>query len=325
METNIYEVVGRMNALRRQSNGLGCGMALLFFVPIPFIFLLAIILPSDDGGASRSLIIAGVFLAYMIIVVIGTTIAGRIQKNNQKELKRLYKETFMKGILEEYFEDVDYRWETGISRQQFFDTGIFEEYKISSYHSEDYLSGVYKGVSFKQADVKFTRRETKNDHAQDITVFSGRLFEFDDSFKQVQSVKVVPEMEVRVANRFQIDRQDIVKMENMEFNKVFAVASASPQEAFYVLTPQVMERLMDIHNRYKKSELDDGNRNNIEGLYRTIAFHFKQDKLYVVIDHMDSFDSNLLKEIDYPTEKEKIRKHIQVIIDVIEMLKLINA
>ena len=325
METNIYEVVGRMNALRKQSNGLGCGMALLFFVPIPFIFLLAMILPSDDGGASRSLIIAGVFLVYMIIVVIGTTIAGRIQKNNQKELKRLYKETFMKGILEEYFEDVDYRWETGISRQQFFDTGIFEEYKISSYHSEDYLSGVYKGISFKQADVEFTRRETTGDHPKDVTVFSGRLFEFDDSFKQVQSVKVVPEIEVKAANRFQIERQDIVKMENMEFNKVFAVASASPQEAFYVLTPQVMERLMDIHNRYKKSELDDGSRNNIEGLYRTIAFHFKQDKLYVVIDHMDSFDSNFLKEIDYPTEKEKIRKHIQVIIDVIEMLKLINA
>lgn len=325
METNIYEVVGRMNALRKQSNGLGCGMALLFFVPIPFIFLLSMILPSDDGGASRSLIIAGVFLVYMIIVVIGTTIAGRIQKNNQKELKRLYKETFMKGILEEYFEDVDYRWETGISQYQFFDTGIFEEYKISSYHSEDYLSGVYKGVSFKQADVEFTRRETTGDHPKDVTVFSGRLFEFDDSFKQVQSVKVVPEIEVRAENRFQIERQDIVKMENMEFNKVFAVASASPQEAFYVLTPQVMERLLDIHNRYKKSELDDGSRNNIEGLYRTIAFHFKQDKLYVVIDHMDSFDSNFLKEIDYPTEKEKIRKHIQVIIDVIEMLKLINA
>lgn len=325
METNIYEVVGRMNALRKQSNGLGCGMALLFFVPIPFIFLLSMILPSDDGGASRSLIIAWVFLVYMIIVVIGTTIAGRIQKNNQKELKRLYKETFMKGILEEYFEDVDYRWETGISQYQFFDTGIFEEYKISSYHSEDYLSGVYKGVSFKQADVEFTRRETTGDHPKDVTVFSGRLFEFDDSFKQVQSVKVMPEIEVRAENRFQIERQDIVKMENMEFNKVFAVASASPQEAFYVLTPQVMERLLDIHNRYKKSELDDGSRNNIEGLYRTIAFHFKQDKLYVVIDHMDSFDSNFLKEIDYPTEKEKIRKHIQVIIDVIEMLKLINA
>lgn len=325
METNIYEVVGRMNALRKQSNGLGCGMALLFFVPIPFIFLLSMILPSDDGGASRSLIIAGVFLVYMIIVVIGTTIAGRIQKNNQKELKRLYKETFMKGILEEYFEDVDYRWETGISQYQFFDTGIFEEYKISSYHSEDYLSGVYKGVSFKQVDVEFTRRETTGDHPKDVTVFSGRLFEFDDSFKQVQSVKVMPEIEVRAENRFQIERQDIVKMENMEFNKVFAVASASPQEAFYVLTPQVMERLLDIHNRYKKSELDDGSRNNIEGLYRTIAFHFKQDKLYVVIDHMDSFDSNFLKEIDYPTEKEKIRKHIQVIIDVIEMLKLINA
>ncbi|MBO4998604.1 MAG: DUF3137 domain-containing protein [Lachnospira sp.] len=325
METHIYEVVGRMNALRKQSNGLGCGMALLFFVPIPFIFLLSMILPSDDGGASRSLIIAGVFLVYMIIVVIGTTIAGRIQKNNQKELKRLYKETFMKGILEEYFEDVDYRWETGISQYQFFDTGIFEEYKISSYHSEDYLSGVYKGVSFKQVDVEFTRRETTGDHPKDVTVFSGRLFEFDDSFKQVQSVKVVPEIEVRAENRFQIERQDIVKMENMEFNKVFAVASASPQEAFYVLTPQVMERLMDIHNRYKKSELDDGSRNNIEGLYRTIAFHFKQDKLYVVIDHMDSFDSNFLKEVDYPTEKEKIRKHIQVIIDVIEMLKLINA
>lgn len=325
METNIYEVVGRMNALRKQSNGLGCGMALSFFVPIPFIFLLAIILPSDDGGASRSLIIAGVFLVYMIIVVIGTTIAGRIQKNNQKELKRLYKETFMKGILEEYFEDVDYRWETGISQYQFFDTGIFEEYKISSYHSEDYLSGVYKGVSFKQVDVEFTRRETTGDHPKDVTVFSGRLFEFDYSFKQVQSVKVVPEIEVRAENRFQIEHQDIVKMENMEFNKVFAVASASPQEAFYVLTPQVMERLLDIHNRYKKSELDDGSRNNIEGLYRTIAFHFKQDKLYVVIDHMDSFDSNFLKEIDYPTEKEKIRKHIQVIIDVIEMLKLINA
>lgn len=321
MEKHIYEVVDRMNTLRKQSNQMGCGVALLFFVPLPFIMIVPSLLFQNENDMNRTMITVVLFFVYMIVFAIGAKIMGTSQKNKLGELKRLYKETFMNGVLEEFFEDVDYRWQTGISQQQFFATDIFQECRVSSYHSEDYLSGTYKGVPFKQADIEVKRKEKDTT----VTTFSGRLFEFDYSFKQVQSVKVMPELEAEALNRFQINRQNIVKMENMEFNKIFAVASADPQEAFYVLTPQVMERLITLYNRYRKSELDDGSRNNIQGIYRTIALHFKQDKLYVAIDHMDSFDSNFLKDIDYLTEKEKIRKHIQVIIDIIEMLKLINA
>ena len=316
METHIYEVVDRMNTLRKQSNQMGYWVVLIFFAPLLLIMMVSSLIQNKTNG---SMVMAVLYFAYIVILVAGIKNIDTMKKRKLEELKRLYKETFMNGVLEEFFENVDYRWETGISQQQFFNTGIFQQYREITYRSEDYLSGVYKGVPFKQADVKI--KSTEKDKSN---FFFGRLFEFDYSFKQVQSVRIVPKAEVVVSNRFEINRQNIVQMENMEFNKIFTVASVSAEEAFYALTPQVMERLMTIYNRYRRSEHNDGNRSGATGQYRAIAFHFKQDKLYVAIDHMDSFDSNFLKEVDYPTEKEKIRKHIQVIIDIIEMLKLIN-
>lgn len=323
METNTNITIERMNQLRKQYSRLGWGAILLCVVPIFIIFSIpTICLFLHYDNFAMPMVVT--FVVYMIAVAIGCKTMGKKQKEVHDELKRLYKETFMNGVLENYFDNVHYSWKTGISQQHFFDTGIFKEERICEYHSEDYLSGTYQGIPFKQADVVVERKIDHGDDTKTISLFSGRLFEFDYSFKPVQSVKIFPTLTVKDPYRFEIDRNDIIQMESTAFNDIFTVAAVNQEDAFYVITPQVMEQLIELYNKYKKTEIGDGNATNIAGLYRTIALHFKQNKLYVAISKMDSFDTNLLKEIDYQEEQEKIRKHIQVIIDIMEILKLIG-
>lgn len=324
MDANVSKTIERMNVLRKQYSQLGWGVVLLCVVPIPIVFMTPMICSLTNHADSTMPMSVVAFIIYMGAVIIGCKIMGPKQKEVSDELQRLYKGTFMNGILEQYFDDVYYRWQTGISQQQFFDTGIYKEDRITEYHSEDYLSGVYQGVPFKQSDVVVKKLKKVGSETRTISLFSGRLFEFDYSFKAVESVKIYPTLVVNDSDRFEIDKNNIIKMESENFNETFTVASANQEDAFYVITPPVMEQLIKLNNKYKKTTMNDGSAANIEGLYRTIALHFKQNKLYVAINNMNSFDTNFLKEINYEEEQEKIKKHIQVIIDIMEILKLID-
>lgn len=330
MGTGIHEVVERMNKLRKQANMMGYGVLLICFVPLPFIFIIPILMSlGGEGQGSFGVSVSLLFIIYMVVVVVGTKLMGGSQKKMLEEFKRLYKETFLSNVFEEFFDNVDYRWNIGMSRQKFMEAEFYSEYKLSEFHSEDLLRGTYKGIHFEQSDAVL---RTKRDDTT-ITLFSGRMIMIDYPLKSVQSVKLIPkvnkELDVDIQLFPDVSRAGTIHhpvvMENVEFNSTYMVDAVDSHDAFYILTPQVMEQIVAIWNKYRKSSMNDGSRANVEGIPRLIAFHFKQDKLYVVIDHMDSFDTNMLKEVDYSTEKEKIRQHIQVIIDIIEMLKLINA
>ena len=95
-----------------------------------------------------------------------------------------------------------------------------------------------------------------------------------------------------------------VEMEDVNFNKRFVVRSTSPHDAFYVLTPQMMQRLT-----------------YLEQTYGRITMVIVNGKLYIGIDNrMDSFDPQYMKPIEYLREKERMLADVKVIEDLIQIL-----
>lgn len=221
----------------------------------------------------------------------------------RKEYKTIYKNTFVKSMLDTMFEHVEYDWNMGFTEMDVRDFGIIK--MGNRFHSEDYIRAAYKGVQFRQADVVI-KHEMRSGNKRNIqTYFRGRMFEFNFASNMVGIVKIFSNS----YNQYQKANREgyMIKMENIEFNSRFKVFSLNAHDAFYILTPQMMEKLLAINERYP-----------------SVAFCFAPGKLYVGIATGDSFDAKIGRKLSYPKEQARMQHDVQVIIDVIEMIDLIR-
>ena len=290
-----HEIMQKLEALRKK---------VYFYNMFPMIAIVGLMIflfvRMMNGGLYSGSIIMSTFFPFIIIVVIvaGVNSSG---KKVKLEYKQLYKDTFVNTILKSMLEDVSYDWRGGFSEM---DVATFGVVKIGNiFKSEDYLSGSYKGVNFRQADVTIKHETGSGDDRQVTTYFDGRMFEFKFDGKSVQNVKVFSSAYKSWLNL----RGENVELEDIQFNKSFDVFSLEPLDAFYLLTPQMMERISNLHRRY----------NNI-------GFRFGEGRLCVAINGPDAFDGDYRKKLSYPEEYARVKQEVQVIIDIIEMIGLMQ-
>lgn len=230
-------------------------------------------------------------------------------------LRAEYKDTFIPGILNEKFDSAKFEYWGGLTEMEVMQTSL---YKLGNcLESEDLLTGEYKGVSFKQADVHIWNHVESEDKNEDVEYFDGRIIMFDTKSDYCSSVRVIskPRTSGKGDYRLGFDEEHRVEMESMEFNDAFKVYARTGHDAFYILTPDVMEKMMKIFQEYCRTS---GNR------YRDMSFHFRDDKFYFAIENGgSSFEPGKLP-ISYPEEKKKLETDVQVIIDLIECFAFIE-
>jgi hypothetical protein len=97
-------------------------------------------------------------------------------------------------------------------------------------------------------------------------------------------------------------------LESVQFNKTFKTYTTNDHTAFYVLTPHLMEALM---------EFEKNNRGNI-------GFSFIDDKLYIGINNMrDTFELQLFRPVDKRLIDE-FKRDLLVVKNVVHELRLNN-
>lgn len=185
------------------------------------------------------------------IILIGCSLLYK----NDKELKSLYKKIFVERALVRNFENVIYDPNKGFSKEQ---VGSFKLCKMDNFFSsEDYISAVYNGIPFEVSDVK-SKFAGEN---QDKTYFSGRMMIFNLSEKSISQLFLFSDSyKYRVDGEWLNDRYK-VEFESVEFNKQYDVYSINAEEAFYFLTPALMERFQKLSEKYKSMAMSvTGNR-----------------------------------------------------------------
>ena len=268
---------------------------------VPLVFFIGLFFASfaqASSGISR--LAPVIMLAACASLIYGFTKMGAYSK----EYKALYKSTFVTGILGEIFDNVFYDWEHGFTTQAVKEFGLV---KLGNrFFSEDYISASYKGIHFVQADVKIQYHSSSGKSSHTTTYFSGRMFVFDNPLKKVFSVQAFSDnFRYRAGNPagFKMNK---IELESVDFNRTFDVKAVQDIDAFYMLTPHMIESLMMIRNR-------DGN----------VGVHFSGDKICVGINcGMNAFDGDINRPIDYNAEREQARKDSLVIINLIETLRL---
>lgn len=256
-----------------------------------------------------------IIIFLMIISIIFDIIFFSIKScaTNKEKVKfnNEFKKIFVFNSLSKYFKELKYLPNGGISEYDIESYSTLDT--ADSFSSNDYVSGLYKDIKFEQSDVLIREREEETDSDGNTrtvwkTIFEGRymIFDFNKEFKS--NVKVVTKR--FEANRFSWGKKmSKVKMEDVEFNKMFAIFAENDHEAFYILTPTFMEKMKNIYNKLKTP----------------IMFCFLNNKLHIAIDNRDdSFEWNVLKPIDENKISEEITKDIELITNFVDDLDLNN-
>ena len=187
----------------------------------------------------------GGFFLIFIIVVIG--FIGYSFYANAKA--RDYKQTFVIKVLKEIFDDVDYHYMDGYKRERIYETKLVN--KGNSYSSGDYLKASYKGIPFEFGDVVVQDETSDGEHTHTTTYFYGQWVIIKPQKKINGKLYVLDRHHSYASPQggviFKDKTIERVHLESDEFNKEFRVFASDPQEAFYILTPPMVLKFLDIH------------------------------------------------------------------------------
>lgn len=238
-------------------------------------------------------------MGFFIIIVpfFGGTIYMGKNSRKIKLISSKFKERFVEEELKKVFPDSIYKQYDGFKEQEVVESELL--FNRDRFYSEDMISGNFEGVNFRCSDVKQQEvRKTKNS-TRVVTVFQGRFYEFDFHKPFKHDLLLLQPMNYRPFSNFHK-----VNTESVNFNSELKIYARDELEAFYILTPDFMEKVRELDDKY----LDK------------ISFAFKNNKLYIAVDtRKDYFDIRAFKKVDesliasYKEEFEDIKAFIIVL------------
>lgn len=200
-------------------------------------------------------------VAFLVIAAVtGMVIFGMVSKK-AKQYKLDFKYQIIGTALKEFGEDLRIEPDSGISERDFVDSFLFTK-RPDRYSTEDLVYGKIDKTQIHFAEVHAeykTETQTKNGrqtHWHDI--FKGIIFcaDFNKNFSGLTVVRPKG-FGASIGKWFSknvFGNKDIVELENVEFEKAFVTESADQVEARYILTPSMMEKLLEL-NEYANSSI----------------------------------------------------------------------
>lgn len=282
-----------------------------------------------EGIERRSMVMMSgnivLMTAYMVVAVIDGIRINKIQNQLDTDLRKFYtdyKQNIGGPVLRLLLEDFQYRPEQGFSAEEVEGFGVYRS-MLSHYQSEDYIEGVYKGVHYRQADVKIERQKCESEISVMTQFFEHLVFLINrgrESELSVMTQRLMGRISVYdfkkdldgdIVIRSKQDSDDVianltkVNMENVAFNEKFEIYAKSAHMVFYLLTPQFMEYLL---------KLDLGGR---------LVLRFTGNRIIVLRNRITGiFEPDFKQPLDIPYEIGKSYQELKDILDFIDILNL---
>lgn len=233
--------------------------------------------------------------------------------------KRAFKEIVVPQIIKFFDPSLEFHPDRMVPSKLYDLSGLFAQ-EWDDYDGEDFVSGFYKGVEVMFSELK-TEYETEstddegNTTRTTHTIFDGVFFvaDFHKDFKY--RTYVLPDVAEKYfgkllggffqkCNVFQSGK--LIKLENVEFEKEFAVYADDPVEARYILSPLLMERLLVLRKRFACP----------------LQIAFVDSCMFIAISTKeDFFELSSLKNFDI-TLAEHCKNELEMFLKIVEELNL---
>lgn len=247
-------------------------------------------------------VVGGNAVVALIYLVVRLLAELRIQKAKEQLQEangvfyKEYRKIIAEPVLNEIFEEVTYRPTEGFTQNELMSYKLYKE-NLTNITSEDFIKGTYKGVTYCQADVK---REHKRNESKEFD-FNGRVSIYDFT-KNLNG-----EILITTKNNTNIIKANLnkISMESVAFNNQFDLYTSNPHLAYYILTPQFMEYMMNLNTRGE------------------FVLRIAQNKIFVLRNRIDGiFEPNMKRPIDVTYEIGKSYLELKEILDFIDILNL---
>ncbi|HAS40928.1 MAG TPA: hypothetical protein DCS93_10630 [Microscillaceae bacterium] len=257
LKHNIKHIETNRKLIIRYQISQVVGYLLVLVVLCSWNFLLAI----DSWAFLSSLMIA-------MGVIFVSSAAYQAQKQK-------YHKQYKFHIVRPIAECIDPSWQyqpfKGIDAKEIKASRLFAT-GYNYYHSDDLISGLIGKTDFQCADVHIQRAVNTN---RAYSIFQGLFFHADFHKHFQGAIFVTPDFtKGRWGNagtfiqKHLVGQGQLVKMENLEFERLFMVHATNPTEARYVLTPVIMEAMVKLRQFYNNP----------------ISFAFMGTRMYCAID-----------------------------------------
>ncbi len=256
------------------------------------------------------LVIASEYAALILAIRVGRSDDW---KGYREAFKQLYVENYLDSVFAELRYEPDQRIHTGyVEKTMIVPKRFRDNWRLAG---NDYISGRYKQTRFQRSDLCLIYCFGKSNHSRKNTVvFSGRwmIVEFNKSFRS--KVQIVQKGFCNSPRKRTFEMSDSVfdpvEMESADFNSRFLVYAKNEHEAFYLITPQLMERLQQLADR-------TGGK---------LFFCFVKNQLHIAIQsNKDSLEApSVFKRLDEAQITQQFREEIEGITQFIDELSLDN-
>lgn len=284
-------------------------------------------LEADRKSLRHRIIVIGViytlvtaFIAYELgtafdIIAFGYIALGAII---YKFLVHDYTHEFKMSVIKPLIHSIDdkllYSSETHVSEYLFNHSKLFSEPDRTS--GNDYVKGVIDGINIQFSDIH-AEKKNQNSKGKDSwsTIFQG-LFLVADFNKHFEGETVI--LPDTAQNTFgdiighwlqsnNMARDELVKMDDPEFEKEFVIYSTNQIEARYILSHSLMQKLLQFKHKSKHS----------------LHISFIGSNIYMAIEYnKDLFEPSIFRSLlEYKVAMEYVQT-LHLAIGVIQELKL---
>ncbi len=210
-----------------------------------------------------------------------------------KDYVRNFKTKVMGPLVKAYDPHLEYQPQSGIYESEMMGSRIFLTHP-NRYATEDLVSGAIGKTSVKFAEIRASRETGSGKNRRVEHIFNGLFFiaDFNKDFKG--TTLVLPDVAESTLGSFignmlqssNFGRPQLVKLEDPEFEKRFVVYGDDQIEARYILSPSLMQRLLDCRKEIGKD----------------VAFSFTKNKIYIAISGTGNlFEPPVWNGIDFRT------------------------
>jgi len=281
------------------------------FLTVTGLTCLAIGVVSFISGilSSRQTSIDGAMAAFAFLMI-AAIILFVLSYMRTTQYKRIIKNEVLKSCLEKHFDNVNYKAEAGFSREEIASTELVS--MGNRFHSNDYLSAYCDGVYFERSDVLVQDHRSSGKSSYTVTLFRGRWmkWEFNKNFHGVLQIRGNSSLGFRSRKPFKwassLPNMEKLTFENPEFNKQFTCYASDSEDAYYLITPHFMEKLMKLTDDFDCP----------------VYYEFLQGYLHIAIyNDKDAFEPKVMG-FDLQGYQKEIDEDCALLHQVVEILKL---
>jgi hypothetical protein len=198
--------------------------------------------------------------AFLFPVLAGLIVAAFMYSSKAQEYRSSFKMLIVEQVVRLVGSELRYWPKNHISESEYDASRLFRS--ADRFNGEDLVQGRVGDTQLQFSEIH-AEYKTTNSKGQTSwhTIFRGVLFiaDFNKHFHGVTLVK--PDNTERFLGRFgqslqefgeklDFDNRQLVKLEDPEFEKMFAVSSTDQIEARYILSPATMRRLLELRTRH---------------------------------------------------------------------------